>query len=249
MAALSASAPSRTHTIEDVLRESIARLDPAALAARFREEHLLVLDFLPPDLVHAMVREASSHAPRAHRRRVPFVRKGGAIAHRAITDSAPTLRALQRSRALLALFQSIAGPELELRRDDDPHASALYVYRRRGDHVGWHFDDCGCEKEASFTVILGLVDRSSSRLDFELFREHPSRAPVRRSIATGPGTLVFFCGSNAYHRVTPLRRGEERISFSFVYVKKGHQPSGLDRVRQRAIDTFLYFGLRRDRDA
>ena len=92
------------------------------------------------------------------------------------------------------MCQQIAGPELEHRRADDPHAFALYVYDRAGDHVGWHRDDCGCVPEASFTAILGLVNRSRSCLEFELWKDAKDRRPERRAIATEPGTFVFFCG-------------------------------------------------------
>ena len=228
---------------ERVIQDAVARLSADALATQFAKERLLVLDPLPRSLVNEMVDEARPLAKGARRTYVPFVRKGGAVGHARIRQRAPALHALQRSPSLLSLFQRIAGPELEHRRPDDPHASAIYVYARRGDHVGWHYDDCGCEPQASFTVIMGLVDNSSSRLDIELFRSGKTRRPERRAIATGAGSMVFFCGSEAYHRVTALRSGEERISFSFVYVKNGHHPRGVAAWRQTAINTFLYFGV------
>jgi hypothetical protein len=54
--------------------------------------------------------------------------------------------------------------------------------------------------------------------------------------------VAFFRGSSVYHRVTPLGAGEERVSFSFIYVRKGMAPKGFDRVWQTGIDTLLYFG-------
>jgi hypothetical protein len=179
---------------------------------------------------------------------VPFVRKAGAVGHRVLRERAPALTALARSPSLRRLCERVVGGALEHRREDDPHASALYVYNTRGDHVGWHYDDCGCHAEASFTIIAGVVDRSRSRLEVEVGRD-PARGRTPRgrrdvrSIPTAPGTLAFFTGSRAYHRITPLRAGEERISFSFVYVRPGKHPRGRDLAWQRAIDSLLYFGV------
>jgi hypothetical protein len=237
--------PAPVDPYEAALRRVVAGLDVEALLRQYREnDSVLVLpDFLPPALVKEMTAESRRLKPGLRRTHLPLVRKGGAISHFQIREAAPALSSLRRSEALLDLFQRIAGPELERRLDDDPHAQALYVYDRWRDHVGWHFDDCGCEKEASFTVILGLVDQSSSKLEFELFHDQPQRRRVL-SLATRPGTLAFFCGSRAHHRVTRLGLGEERISFSWVYVKRGFHPKGFDKLWQTGINTFLYFGPR-----
>jgi hypothetical protein len=248
--AMSLATEIRPYVFEDTIRDFIASLDEKALAREYAErDRVLVLPkALPRALVREMIDEARALGAGARRTYVPFVRRGGAVPHDHITARAPALHALHQSPSLLALFQRIAGPALEHRRQGDPHASALYYYAKRGDGVGWHFDDCGCTPEASFTVIVGLVSDTRSRLEFDLFHDDEARRE-RLAVITDPGRIVFFCGSRARHRVTRLRRGEERTAFSFVYVKQGHQPTGLDRVRQKAIDTFLYFGLRhRKRD-
>ncbi len=236
---------------EQSLQGAITSQDVRALARRYQEDdgHLVLPGFLGGPLLDEAIAEVRRLMPSAHRSYVPFMRRGSAISHPAIASSAPTLHAIQGSPALLDFFQQITGPTLEHRRADDPHASALYVYTRARDHVSWHYDDCGCVPEASFTVLLGLVNRTTSQLQIELFRRPGSGRRVIRSVSTEPGTLVFLCGTKAYHRVTPLREGEERVAFSFVYVKDGHHPEGLARLRQNAIDSLLYFGIgsRRER--
>jgi hypothetical protein len=229
---------------ELALQEAVARLDAAALARVYAEDDGLVVlpDLIPPALVAEMAAEARGLARGARRVVVPWVRKAEAVGHHDIEAGAPALSALHRSPALKALAARLTGVSLEHRLPGDPHASGLYLYNRPGDHVGWHYDDCGCVPDASFTVIAGVVDESRSRLEVELHRKIPGRAPERRSIATRPGTVVFFRGSSIYHRVTPLARGEERISFSYVYVKEGSHPKGFDRIWQTGIDTLLYFG-------
>jgi hypothetical protein len=189
-----------------------------------------------------MAAEARALAPAPRRDFVPWVSKAEAVGHHDIVARAPALHALHRSPAMMALAARLTGVTLEHRLPGDPHASGLYLYNREGDHVGWHYDDCGCVPDASFTVIAGVIDESRSRLEIELHKKTPGRAPERRSIATPPGTVAFFRGSSVYHRVTPLTRGEERISFSFVYVREGLHPKGFDRIWQTGIDTLLYFG-------
>ncbi len=214
---------------EEALRSSIARLDVPALATRFHAEDGLVVlpDLVPPHVVAELAAEARRLAPGARRTFAPFVRRAAAVGHYDIRSRAPALHALHLSPSLLALAQRLAGAALEHRRHDDAHASGLYVYDRRGDHVGWHYDDCGCVPDASFTVTLGVIDDSSSRLEVELHTRTPGRRPERRAIATSPGTLVFFRGSSVYHRVTPLGAGQQRILVLVRVREGGAPPEGL----------------------
>ena len=231
---------------ENQLTQRIAQLDVEALRRRFAEDEILILpDFVPAPLLEQLQREARVLLPQARRSHLPFVRKGGAISHPTIRAQAPHLYALQGSQVLRQTFQRIAdGPILEARQPDDPHASALYTYTERGDHIKWHYDDCGCEPQAAYSIILGLIDRSSSLLELVTFKKTPGRTPVRRLVRVEPGTLVYFCGTNVWHRVTPLGRGEERATFSFVYVKENNHPRGWNKVQLEAINTLLYFGPR-----
>lgn len=244
-------------SLEAALALRLGALDVVTLSRTYQEDDgLLVLpDVIPAVHVAAMQDEARALQPLSRRTFAPFIRKAEAICHFDIAARAPSLHALHQSPALMAFCTRIAGLELVHRAADDPHASGLYVYNRPRDHVGWHYDDCGCEPAASFTVIAGILDDSSSRLEVELHRKDknhdrarapndPQKDPVRRSIATRPGSLVFFRGSSVFHRVTPLAADEQRVSFSFVYVKKGFHPKGFDRLWQSTIDTLLYFGWR-----
>lgn len=236
---------SETDPRERQLRDAIAGLDVEALARRYQADGGVIVlpPLVPAPLLGEMIDEARRLAADARRMHVPLVRKARAVPHQHIARAAPALHALQQSPSLLALLQRIAGRDLERARDSDPQASALYAYRDAGDHVGWHRDDCGCEPEASFTALLGLASRGSSRLQIDLHHDEPGARPVVRSIATTPGTFLFFRGSSTYHRITPLARGDERISYSMVFVKKGHHPKGFDAVYQTMINTFLYFGV------
>ena len=61
-------------------------------------------------------------------------------------------------------------------------------------------------------------------------------------LATTPGSLTFFCGDKPYHRITPLGKNEERISYSFAYVTEGAEAKGMARFQENLKDALLYFG-------
>jgi hypothetical protein len=174
-----------------------------------------------------------------------MVRRAGAVPHPVIAREAPALHALHTSEALRALFSVIANVPLAHRAPTELHASALYYYTHKGDHIAWHTDECGCAPGDSFSVLVGLVDHSSCALELETFRADPRRPPLRRSLQTSPGTVVFLCGARAWHRVTPLGEGERRITFGFTYLRQGHRPGGLYKLRLDLGNRLLYFALGR----
>jgi len=233
-------------TREAALRGFVADLDEEALARAYHDDGGLVIfpRLLPADLVAEMVVEARALVPEATRKTMPFLRRAGAVPHPRIVSSAPALHALHQSPALLGLFARVTGVPLEHRAPDEAHASALYVYSRRGDWMDWHQDECGCAPGDSFSTIVGVIDSSSSRLEFEVGRGEPGREPVRRGLQTAPGTFAFFCGTRAFHRVTPLGPGEERVTFGFTYIRQGRRPGGVYNFRMKLGNTLVYFGFR-----
>jgi hypothetical protein len=244
-AARLASIPDDPSPYEPLLRAAVAGVDPDAAVRTFRAQgdFIFLERFLPDAYVEMMADELRRFAPSdEHRVYVPFVRKAGTIGQRAIARRAPALYALYRSPSILELTTRLSGQTLSYKSDGDAHAAALYVYRRPGDHVGWHYDDCGCERAASYTATFGLVNRTASRVHFEIFREDPTRTPLFHSIALTPGSFVFFCGTKAYHRVTALSRHEERVAYSFAYVTEGKRLRGYARFKENIKDAILYFG-------
>jgi hypothetical protein len=228
---------------EETFQRAIAALDVGALARQFVEqnEFIFIERFLPAEVVAAMTEEARRLIPRAHRTRVPWVRKAETVGQIPIAQQAPFLDALYRSPSFLAFARRLCGVELQVKHTRDAHAAALYIYRRAGDHVGWHYDDCGCEDMASYTGTIGLINDSMSVVHFQLFRDDLAR---RRELFLPalPGSLVFFCGSKVYHRVTPLLRGEERVVYSFAHVTAGKRLTGWRRFKENVWDAVLYFG-------
>jgi hypothetical protein len=231
-------------TYDALIRAWVNGQDLALLRAQYDDtDGLLVFpELLPQPLVAQMVAEARAMAPDVVRKLAPFVRRAGAIHHHVIAEKAEAMHALHQSQDLLALFSDVTQIPLEHRAPTESHASALYAYRG-GDYLDWHYDECGCQPGDSFSTVIGLVDQSSARLEIETRKGDPVRKPMLRSLQTKPGTFAFFCGTRAFHRVTKLAPGEERITFAFTYVRKGRKPTGMYNFRMQLGNTFIYFGL------
>jgi hypothetical protein len=224
---------------------ALAALDTPRLARAFADqgEWIFLPQLLPPAIVDEMAAEVRRFSDaEIHRVRVPFVRKAGTVGQLAIARKAPLLHALHRSPSLLAFTNQLSGQVLSFKSDRDAHAAALYVYRRRGDHINFHYDDCGCEAAASYTGTFGIINDTTSQVHFQLFRDDKTRAMVEHYVAMTPGSFVFFCGSKAYHRVTPLGANEDRVAYSFAYVRDGKRLGGFRRFTENISDAILYFG-------
>jgi hypothetical protein len=223
----------------------VSRLDAGSLARRYEADGgaLVLPRLLPSSLVDAMATEGRALASRAVRKHALTLRKAGAVSHHPISREAPALNALHLSPSLLGFFERVTGIALEHRDPGEAHASALYSYTQRGDFMDWHYDECGCAPGDSFSTVIGLVDSSTSALEIETHRERNDRTPLRQTIHTVPGTFAFFCGTRAYHRVTALSEGEERLTFAFTYIRKGRKPGGVYNFRMKLGNALVYFGL------
>ena len=223
---------------------SIARVDAPACAERYRaqNEFLIVEHFLDPSVVATMVAEADALRSRINRNYVPGKKKGGSVSSFALAEAAPVTAGLYQSPGLLALLSRITGEQLLVCPEADPHRCALYFYTEPGDHIGYHFDT-SFYKGKRYTVLIGLIERSSSRLVCQLYKDDPSRETEELRIATNPGTLVVFNGDKLWHCVTPLGANEERLVLTFEYVTD--QRMGLlHRLVSDVKDAVAYFGWR-----
>ncbi len=94
-----------------------------------------------------------------------------------------------------------------------------------------------------YTLLLGVVDRSSCRLDYELHTKEPGRTAEAGSMQIAPGGLVFFDGDKLRHRITPIGADEFRVSLTFEYVTDQHM-SPWWRFVSNMKDALGYFGFR-----
>src|SRR2546430_16785935 len=69
-----------------------------------------------------------------------------------------------------------------------------------------------------YTLLLGVIEESSCRLDYQLHTRNRGRNAVSGSVQIPPGGLVFFDGDALRHRITALGEGETRVSLTFEYL-------------------------------
>jgi hypothetical protein len=232
-----------TEAIAEEIDAALARLDPARLRREYRaqDEFLLVPEFLSDGAVGALVDDARGLEPGLNRSYVPRHKKGGSVSAFAIAEDGPALLALYRSERFRRFLSDLVGAPLQCCPEEDPHACALYFYTEPGDHMGYHYDT-SYYQGARYTVLVGLVQDSASRLRCRLHTRQPGRAPVDLEVATDPGTMVIFNGDKVYHGVSPSRAGDRRIVFSMEYVTS--QDMGrLWRLFSNLKDAFAYFGV------
>jgi hypothetical protein len=215
----------------------------AARAAYWRQNELLVLErCLPATVVASLVAEVDRVRPDLHRNYIPRHKKGGSVSFYTLAARAPAILTLYRHPGFLEFLARVTGQPLEPCPESDPHACALYFYTEPGDHIGFHYDT-SYYRGARYTILVGLIERSSSRLVCQLYKDDPGRATEERRLATEPGTLVLFNGDKLWHAITPLGPGEERVSLTLEYVTDPRM-TRVKRFVSNMKDSIAYFGFR-----
>ena len=203
---------------------------------------LYLEDFLPSDICAPLIAAAAALRPQVNRSYLPGHKQGGSVGRHVIDDLAPMIAELYRAEPLLNWLEQLTGERLLLAPPTDPHAYALYFYTRAGDHIGWHYDT-SYYAGRRYTLLFGLIDDSSCRLDYELHTRDKFASVSAGSIKIPPGGLVVFNGDALRHRITPSREGETRISLTFEYVTDTRMHPGW-RLISNMKDAFAYFGFR-----
>ena len=199
-------------------------------------------EFLPPEATAQLVAAVAAVIPAVNRNYLPGHKQGGSVSRHTLDELAPYVAQLYRSPALIEWLSQLAGEPLQVSPADDPHAYALYFYTRPGDHIGWHYDT-SYYAGRRYTVLLGVIDESSCRLDYELHTREQDVTVVPGSVRIPPGGLVFFDGDKLRHRISPLGENERRVSLTFEYVTNPKMHFGW-RVISNMKDAFGYFGFR-----
>jgi hypothetical protein len=118
----------------------------------------------------------------------------------------------------------------------------LYFYTRPGAHIAWHYDT-SYYAGRRYTLLIGVIDESSCRLDYELHTREKGATVLPGSVQIPPGGLVFFDGDKLRHRISPLGENERRVSLTFEYVTNPKMHLGW-RIISNMKDAFGYFGFR-----
>jgi phosphatidylglycerophosphate synthase len=230
--------------LDAALLGSLGALQGESLRRQYREQgsFVYVPDFLPADFTARLIAAVDAVMPVVNRNYLPGHKQGGSVSRHSIDQLAPFIAQLYRAPALLSWLGTLTGDRLQLSPADDPHAYALYFYSRPGDHIGWHYDT-SYYSGRRYTLLLGVVDRSHCRLEYELHTKDPGRAAQAGSLRIAPGGLVFFDGDRLRHRITPCGADEFRVSLTFEYVTDQHM-SPWWRFVSNMKDAVAYFGFR-----
>jgi hypothetical protein len=233
-----------TASADQSVASRLADLDAASLRRDFAAQgsFLYLPDFLPPLITSTLIAAATSVLPSVNRNYLPGHKQGGSVSRHLIDRLVPFIGDLYRSPALMSWLGRVCGEPLQVSPHDDPHAYALYFYTRPGDHIGWHYDT-SYYAGRRYTLLIGVVDESSCRLDYELNTREAGAAVVSGSIKIPPGGLVFFDGDKLRHRITRLSEHEKRISLTFEYVTNPTMRPWR-RVISNMKDALAYFGFR-----
>jgi hypothetical protein len=227
-----------------LLGAALQAFDKDALRREFTRQgaFLYLKDFLPAPLTEMLVAAVAAVQPAVNRNYLPGHKQGGSVSRYTLDELAPGIAELYRSPQLLGFLEGLAGERLQASPPDDPHAYALYFYTRPGDHIGWHYDT-SYYAGRRYTLLLGVIDRSSCRLDYQLHTREPGGSVVDGSVRIPPGGLVFFDGDKLRHRISPLDEDEMRVSLTFEYVTDPKMHAGW-RLISNMKDAVAYFGFR-----
>jgi hypothetical protein len=236
------SLPARA--LDGELGARLAGTDAAARRREFVEQgsFLRIDEFLPRTLTARLIAAVGAAEPSVHRNYLPRHKQGGSVGRYDLDRLAPVVTDLYQSPALIDWLGRIAGEPLQFSPPDDPHAYALYFYTRAGDHIGWHYDT-SYYAGRRYTLLIGLIDESSCRLEYELHTREPGTAVVPGAIQIPPGGLVFFDGDKLRHRITPSGEGERRVSLTLEYLTDPKMHLGW-RLISNMKDAIAYFGFR-----
>ncbi|MGT2452683.1 HalD/BesD family halogenase [Cupriavidus basilensis] len=236
--------PTGTPDPDSAVASRTAMLDNVKLRADFeRQDAFLHLEeFLAPEVTAQLVASARALVPKINRNYLPGHKQGGSVSRHTIDELAPLIAELYRSKALIGWLEQMCGEKLLLSPDTDPHAYALYYYTRPGDHIGWHYDTSYYDGRR-YTLLLGVIEESSCRLDYELHTRNADVPDEPGSVQTTPGGLVFFDGDKLRHRITPAGANEMRVSLTFEYVTDPGMRPWL-RFISNMKDAIAYFGFR-----
>ena len=236
--------PPFVSSVQDEVTRTFKGLDvEAARATYWRQNEFLALEHcLPPAVVARCVAEVDGVRPAVHRNYSPKHKKGGSVSFYTLAAQAPTILTLYRNPAFIEFVQRVTGQRVQPCPESDPHACALYFYTEPGDHIGFHYDT-SYYQGTRYTILVGLIERSSSRLVCQIYKDDLARPTEEVRLATEPGTLVLFNGDKLWHAITPLGEGEERVSLTLEYVTNPHM-TPLKRFVSNMKDSIAYFGFR-----
>jgi hypothetical protein len=175
--------------------------------------------------------------PRAHQ--VRSAKRG--IAYDQIPKDAP-LRRLYESDDLTHFIAAVLEKPV-LYRSADPLDALQVTAFQPGEELGWHFDNSEfsmtvmyqqAEAGGDFEYVPGLRSEEDENHDGVQQVLQGDRSAIK-VLPSAPGTLAFFRGEHALHRVTPIKGGRPRINSVLTY---GERPD----MRLSDLTSEIFYG-------
>jgi hypothetical protein len=231
--------------VESLLAQAAAKLDLNAARRQYagQDEFVVLENFVSPEIIAQWERELEVLKPEIHRNFIPKHKKGGSVDFDTVAELGPTMTAVYQSPAFQKILCQIAEAPMKECPGSDPHRCALYAYTEAGDHIGFHYDT-SYYKDRRWTVLVGFIDNSSSKLLCHLHTRNPGHEVEKLELSVGPGTVVLFNGDKLWHCVTPIAENEQRFIISMQYVTNGDMNPFM-RFFSNMKDSFAYFGLKK----
>lgn len=217
-------------------------ITPAAVAAMVKLAGRLGDKAWVTDRTHTVYfKPVATDVPASHPRAFQVRSAKHGIAYDYIPDDAP-LRRLYESDELTAFIAAVLEKPV-LYRSADPLDALQMTAFYPGEELGWHFDN----SEFSITVMYQCAEqggqfeyvpwlRSEQSEHYEDVQKvlHGDRSRIK-ILASAPGTLAFFRGEHAMHRVTPVKGAIPRINSVLTY---GVHPD----MRLNDLTSRLFYG-------
>jgi alkylated DNA repair dioxygenase AlkB len=195
------------------------------------------------DQTHTVYFEKVDDAVPAEHPRAHTVRSSkNGIAFDFIPADAP-VRRLYESDDLTRFIAVVLGKPV-LYRSADPLDAMQMTAFNDGDELGWHFDRSEfsmtvmyqqSESGGEFVYVPGL--RSTGDENYEGVQRvlQGEDTESLRTLPSAPGTLAFFRGQHAMHRVTPIHGATPRINTVLTY---GERPD----MKLNDLTSQLFYG-------
>ena len=206
---------------------------------------LVLSDFITPDALAVMQDEAVAGEDQAyfcaqnhsvyltpnnasysadHPANRQVVSSKGCICDDVVGQQSP-LRALYDDAAFRAFVAQVTG-QSELHPYADPLSSINIHYARRGQELGWHFDNSSFaitlliqkpDAGSRFEYIKDLRDANAGEMNHDGVGELLDGRVAPQVLEMEPGTLVLFRGRNSIHRVSPNESDRVRMLAVLAY--------------------------------
>lgn len=218
----------------------------AQCAATLQADGVLVLpDFIRPQALAQMRQDAEDGAPEAyfcaqnhsvyltppqpdlppdHPANLQVVSSKGCICDDRVPQGSP-LRQLYDDAAFRAFVMATTG-QSTLHPYADPLSSINIHYAKRGQELGWHFDNSSFaitlliqnpDAGSRFEYIKDLRDADAGEMNYAGVAALLSGQISPQVLTLEPGTLVLFRGRNSIHRVSPNESDRTRMLAVLAY--------------------------------